>query len=323
MPRRIVPVVHDAQGAEDPVHVAGPRHVAARRADREAPRALEFRVDLPRGAVFGRQGVDGPGRIVHRVAAVILEGVGDDLRGVRLEAHRVHVDRGGKGQEGAHAERGDGSAVGAGRTAVRRRRGPTESPRVTIIVIVAAVEVHLECMADRSTGHELPEADRPADRREHGAAVGAGVTGPQEVLVLLGPHDRRRATRGATGHRLALDERVAVGGQDRGRIVRRRAVRVPRPGSRHDEVRRDGGREQDAALGAASAAAVPGIAVVVDRRAGGVRGQDEDVDVRRHAVCRGLLDVPGDVDGARADREVPDAVPGEGPREGVADDRVR
>src|SRR5207244_6298914 len=106
------------------------------------------------------------------------------------------------------------------------------SLRVTIIIIVVAIEVHLERMADRSTGHELPEADRPAEGREHGAAVGAGVAGPQEVLVLLGPHDRRRAARGATGDRLALAERGAVGGQDRGRIVRCGAIRGPRPGSR-------------------------------------------------------------------------------------------
>src|SRR5439155_21939598 len=92
LPRREVPVVHDGEGAEDQVHVPRPGNVPAGRADREVPGRAEFVIDLPRGAVLRRDGVDRPRGIVHGVRAVVLEGVGEDFRRVRLQAHRVHID---------------------------------------------------------------------------------------------------------------------------------------------------------------------------------------------------------------------------------------
>ena len=141
----------------------------------------------------------------------------------------------------------------------------------------------------------------------------AGVAGPVEVFVLLGPHHRGDPARGATGHRLALDERVTVGREDRRRVVRRRAVRISGPGPGDDKVSRDRCGKQDTALGVAAAPATPSVVVLPHIRDRGVRGEDEDVDIARHPGGRGLLDVRRDVDGIRADRQIPDAVAGERP----------
>ena len=320
-PRRVVPIVHGVQGAEDPVHVPRPGRVEARLVDREAPRRLEFGVDPAGRAALRADRIRGPGGVVHGIGAVVLEGAGEDLRRLRLEAHRTHVDGRRERKEGSFPERGDRSVIGAGRTAVRRRRGPTESPcEIVVVVVLRTVEVHLHRVADGASWYELSQADRAADRREHGAAVTSGVAGPEQALVLLRPPHRDVSVFSATRHRLALDQRVVVGGQDRGRIVRRRAVRIAGARAGDDEIGRDGRREEDAALDVASAAAAPGIAVVVDRCDGSTRCQDEDVDIRRHSVVRGFLDAGGDVDRARADREIPDAVPREGPRMRIPND---
>src|SRR5256885_10354769 len=139
-------------------------------------------------------------------------------------------------------------------------------------------------------------------------------SGPEQGLVLLGPPHRDVSVRGATRHGLALDQRVVVGGQDRGRVVRRRAVRVAGSRAGDDEIGWDGRREEDAALDIATVTAAPGIAVVVDRGDGSARCQDEDVDIRRHPVVRGFLDAGGGLDPPRTGRGVPAAVPRERPR---------
>src|SRR2546426_2954768 len=118
-------------------------------------------------------------------------------------------------------------------------------------------------MPDRPSWHECPEPDHSAEAREHRAAVGAGVACFEEVFFLVVPPPHRRVPScGAAGHRLTLDERVTVGGEDRRRIVRRRAVRIPGPGTRYDEVRRNWSGKQDTALGVAPAPAAPGVAVL-------------------------------------------------------------
>src|SRR5947208_15965926 len=60
------------------------------------------------------------------------------------------------------------------------------------------------------------------------------------------------------------------------------------------------------------------VYVVEDRGVWCQRRQDEDVHIGRHAGSGRLLDVRGDVDGVRADRQIPDAVAGEGPSERVS-----
>src|SRR5207245_5012431 len=169
-----------------------------------------------------------------------------------------------------------------------------------------------------ATGHELSEPEHAAEARQQRAAVRAGVAGLEEVFVVLGPHHRGGPARGATGHLWTWDELVAVRREVRRRVVRRGAVRISGPGPEDDEVRGDRCGKQDRTLGVAAAPATPGVAVVVHIRGRCVRSQDEDVDVGRHPVGRGLLDVAGHVDSVRADRQVPDAVPREGPEGGDA-----
>src|SRR5207247_1804203 len=142
-PFRLVPVVDDVQGTEDPVHVQRPGNVPARRADREAPGRAEFVIDFSRGAVLRRNRVNGPGGIIDRVPAVVLEGMGEDLRSVRLQAHRIHIDGRGKREEGSHPKRGDRPAVAAGGASVRGRRGPAVRAG-TGVVVVPPVQVDLQ-----------------------------------------------------------------------------------------------------------------------------------------------------------------------------------
>src|SRR5437879_9157633 len=112
--------------------------------------------------------------------------MGEDLRWLRLEAHRIHVDGRGEREQGPHTKRRDGPTVAAGGTSVRGRRGPAISAGAAVVV-VRPEQVDLQRMADRASWHELPQPDHTAEAREHGPAVRAGVAGPKEVFTLLVP----------------------------------------------------------------------------------------------------------------------------------------
>src|SRR5207245_4583274 len=90
--------------------------------DREAPRRAEFVLDAALRAELCFDRVDRPCGVVHGVCAVVLEGPGGNLCGLRLESEAVTVDRGWNRHARTHAEcRGRASVARRG-AAVRLTR---------------------------------------------------------------------------------------------------------------------------------------------------------------------------------------------------------
>src|SRR5439155_3140845 len=116
------------------------------------------------------------------VCPIVLEAAGENLSRFGLQSHQVEIERGGQRQESPHPQRRIRAAVAGGRTEVRGLRGPAEALVGGVEVQVCeAIEAYLHRVSDDTAGHELPESDRAADRRELRPAMAA--VGPAAVEV--------------------------------------------------------------------------------------------------------------------------------------------